>query len=284
VEYHTGVFQELYRLKVFEYLPFFLLLFFDFAKQRSLSTRHTFMHAGNFSVLIPTLNESENISGALDSIRKQKGVLETIVVDGGSTDGTVESAGNLGAQVVVSEPGRGFQISAGSDRCRGDMIFILHADCQLVPGTFERIKEELKRNPHCIGGALGMCYVKKSFKNRFLTFLNNLRSRWTGISFGDQGQFFRREALSLMEGFPKQMLMEDVELSLRLKDNGAVCHIPNGIMVSNRRWDEMGFFANFMKVVTLCLAYLIKRRIGIGDARIEGFYNRYYADKNINLG
>ena len=73
------------------------------------------------------------------------------------------------------------------------------------------------------------------------------------------------------------LLMEDVELSLRLKERGVICYIPSGIVVSHRRWEAMNFFANFIKVITLCFTYLVKRRLGLGDSRRKGFYERYYA-------
>jgi GT2 family glycosyltransferase len=121
-----------------------------------------------------------------------------------------------------------------------------------------------------------MHYQNSSVKTRFLSLLNYFRARWAGISFGDQGQFFRKEALDTIGGFPEQMLMEDVELSLRLRENGAFCYIPRGIRVSESRWDHMGFFHNFKTIVTLCLEYLIKRRLGLGDSRRSEFYERYY--------
>ncbi|MBW1895307.1 MAG: glycosyltransferase, partial [Deltaproteobacteria bacterium] len=109
VESNTGIFQELYWLKGFEYLPFFTLLVFDFVKQRPFSYRRSFRPVKNISVVVPVLNESENISGALDSQKKEKGILETVVVDGGSSDNTREVAENLGAVVLEAERGRGLQ-------------------------------------------------------------------------------------------------------------------------------------------------------------------------------
>ena len=128
-----------------------------------------------------------------------------------------------------------------------------------------------------------MHYQNKSVKARVLSLLNYFRARWAGISFGDQGQFFRKEALELIGGFPEQMLMEDVELSLRLLENGAPCYIPHGIRVFKSRWDHMGFLVNFKKIVTLCLEYLIKRRLGLGDSRRKEFYRRYYREDSLNM-
>jgi hypothetical protein len=70
---------------------------------------------------------------------------------------------------------------------------------------------------------------------RIAAWLNNTRAFFTGISFEDQAQFFRANALDLIDGFPAMMLMEDVELSLRLKQFGQVFYFRNGILASGRR-------------------------------------------------
>ncbi len=276
VEYQTGIFQEIHYLKLFEYLPFYGLLVFDFIKPGRLSIFTSFQPVANFSVIIPTLNEERNILGVMKTLKQEPNLLETIVVDGGSKDKTMIIAADLGARVIKGERGRGFQIKKGIDRCHGDIIMILHADCRIRQGVFKRIKKTLNQNPRYIGGALGMSYSPESFINQLLSRLNNGRARWTGIAFGDQGQFFRKEALGLMGGFPNQMLMEDVELSLRLKEKGHLCYISKGVTVSERRWIKIGFFKNFRQVVMLCLNYLVLRRLGLGNAKRKDFYNRYY--------
>ncbi|MDX2509598.1 MAG: hypothetical protein QNK28_08620, partial [Desulfobacterales bacterium] len=157
-----------------------------------------------------------------------------------------------------------------------DIILVLHADCRIRQGVLNRIKSVLNENPGYIGGALGMRYSPESVANRFLALLTNGRARWAGIAFGDQGQFFRTAALGRIGGFPDQMLMEDVELSLRLKEKGRLSFIPKGITVSERRWVRIGFFKNFRRVVTLCFTYLVLRRLGLGNVKRKDFYNRYY--------
>ena len=67
---------------------------------------------------------------------------------------------------------------------------------------------------------MAMQFQSVDRRKRWIARLNNGRTRWTGIAFGDQGQFFRLGALSAMGGFPRQMLMEDVELALRSKSAG----------------------------------------------------------------
>jgi glycosyltransferase involved in cell wall biosynthesis len=226
--------------------------------------------------VIPSLNEAENISGALASLRGEAGLFETVVVDGGSSDGTRALARSLGARVIGGERGRGLQINTGVRQCRGDVILILHADCRIRTGALKRILTTLNDHPRCLGGAMGMRYDPTSFRNRILAWANNDRARWTGISFGDQGQFFRKEALALIGGYPDQMLMGDIELSMRIRERGLSCFMPDGIVVSQRRWEKMGFLKNCKRVLTLSSSYLIARRLKTGDPKRRDFYDRYY--------
>lgn len=273
--YYTGVFQEIHWIKWFEYLPFYGLLLWDTVRCRPYFTDRRFDPVSRISVIIPTLNEAQNIGRCLDAVREDATVLETIVVDGGSTDGTLRIAEEKGAQVLHSAKGRGHQIKSGVLQARGDLILILHADCVLADEVPNHILKKLQKNAQLIGGAVGMRYRQRPLTNRFIEWLNNIRARWTGIAFGDQAQFFRREALSLIGGFPDQMLMEDIELSMRLKEHGQLCFIAKGVVVSSRRWEKMGFCPNFCRVVWLCLSYLVQRRLGLGDTTRRDFYERY---------
>jgi rSAM/selenodomain-associated transferase 2 len=277
IEYYTGVFQEIHWLKLFEYIPFYGLLIWDSFRNMPYFGARRFEPVRSISVIIPTLNESERIGCCLESVCKDEAVTEIIVVDGGSTDDTCEIARSMGAQVFTATKGRGNQINTGILHSHGDVILILHADCLIQEEFPTRILQKLQKHPQYIGGSVGMKFLHQSGKNRFIAWLNNARARWTGISFGDQAQFFRREALSLIGGFPDLMLMEDVELSMRLKEHGPLCFIPKGVIVSTRRWQKMGFWLNFRRVIWFCFSYLIQRRLGIGDTKRRAFYERYYS-------
>lgn len=230
------------------------------------------------SVVIPTLNEAANISGALESLEEQEAILEITVVDGGSIDGTRDILEQMGATIIAGSKGRGLQIHEGVIRCRGDVVLILHADCRIKPGVIKRIVEQLNRNPRALGGSLGMEYDSNTLRTRLLSWLNNMRAKNAGISFGDQCQFFRRRSVNVLGGYPAQMLMEDIELSIRLKAAGTLCFIPQGVVVSQRRWEEKGFIRNFARVVTLSLCYLIMRRFKRSERIAEDLYTRYYGN------
>ena len=79
------------------------------------------------SVIVPALNESENIVQAVSSALTA-GAEEVIVVDGGSQDDTVERATAAGAICLASQPGRAQQLHHGASHARGEMLVFLHAD------------------------------------------------------------------------------------------------------------------------------------------------------------
>jgi GT2 family glycosyltransferase len=75
---------------------------------------------------------------------------------------------------------------------------------------------------------------------RAVAWLMNLRSRGSGIATGDQAIFVRRSAFSRVGGFPDQPLMEDVELSLRLRKWSAPACLREQVTTSGRRWERDG--------------------------------------------
>ena len=275
-EYHTGVFQENKWLKLIEYLPFYGVMVYDTLMRRSVLSPDVFPLASKISVIMPVLNEADRIQTAIQTARSEPEVEEIIVVDGGSLDTTLQQAQQAGATVISGPRGRGHQVCAGVPLATGDAILVLHADTALATGAAKRMLRALKANPSMAGGAFEMEFSSRSLMLGLVARLNNWRARWCGISFGDQGQFFRRDALKKMGGFPDMMLMEDVELSLRLKRFGRPLFVRRGVCVSQRRWVRRGVMKNAWRVVTLFLHYLIERRMnGAADIRTD-YYRKYY--------
>ena len=73
----------------------------------------------------------------------------------------------------------------------------------------------------------------------------NLRSAWTGIATGDQAIFVRRASFDAVGGFPDQPLMEDIELSARLRrlPGGRPLRLRCKVTTSGRRWESRGVWA-----------------------------------------
>ena len=104
------------------------------------------------SVIIPTFNEAENLPILLASLAGQTTAHQIIVVDGGSSDATLQIAADFETQIVHSKKGRGLQLKAGAELAQGDILFFLHADCQFPAGGLAAMQNHLQERPECPGG------------------------------------------------------------------------------------------------------------------------------------
>jgi rSAM/selenodomain-associated transferase 2 len=278
VEYQSGVFQEIQWLKWFEYLPFFALLVSGLFREGYFIRPHRFVPPGSVSVVIPAYNEAERILRCVRGLQGRPLIREIIVADGGSVDSTREIAACLGAKVVSSRRGRGIQLRAGAAAATGDVLLVLHADSEFAQGGCRKILERLAAAPTAPGGAFGMRFTDQRPATCCIAWLNNCRAALTGISFGDQAQFIRSEALQLMGGFPPLRLMEDVELALRMKSMGRVLFLGRGVRVSGRRWQDRGVGANVRTVLKLFFRYLLERRWQPEALSDRKYFEQYYRE------
>jgi rSAM/selenodomain-associated transferase 2 len=191
----------------------------------------------SISVIIPALNEEANIARAIRSVRVQK-PHEIIVVDGGSTDATLQLAGE--ADMVLAGPrGRAVQMNHGAGHATGDILLFLHADCRLEDGALAAA-ERLLRRRRVSAGCFRMRVQAAGLLYRLIDACATARVQLTGIAYGDQGLFLKRDVFFALGGFPEVRLMEDVLLSLRLRRRGRLLVAPANIFVSARRWQRQG--------------------------------------------
>ena len=276
IEYRTGVFQEIHWIKLIEYVPFYGLLAYVLFRQIHWVGETGYESPASVAAVIPTLNEENHLPKCLASLDDQFLLTQIVVADGGSTDDTRQLARKSGALVLTGTRGRGIQIARALEVVSADVIVVIHADCVLHPGAISRMVRKLSEDPHAVGGAFGMAFLEETRTLRVISVLNNWRARFTGISFGDQAQFFRRDAMAAAGGFPSIPLMEDVEMCLRLKQMGPMLMIPQGVRVSGRRWQESGFYRNITSVLMLFLGYLLRRRWHGKVVQGEKYYESYY--------
>ena len=203
------------------------------------------------AVIIPTLNEQATIGRALESLAAQTTGRDAIfVADGGSTDATLALASRQGATIIaVGTSGRGNQVAAALSHIDHDVVLIAHADMIVPAGAFDLLRSRLTDEPDRPGGCLGHKFDSSSRLLRWTEWWDQRRAR-RGMSYGDQAQFFRRQRLEEQGGFPNQPIMEDVELSRRLKRLGRPLYLDCPVTVSARRYARLGWLrttiANFM--------------------------------------
>ena len=170
------------------------------------------------SIIIPTINEANNLPLLLSDLSfiQKKG--EIIIVDGGSKDKTIDVANIYGAKVFKSkERNRGLQLDIGAKNSKGEWLIFLHADTRLTHDWFRKINSVLK------GGKNYIYYFKFKINNkkiiyRVLEILVNFRSRHFKEPYGDQGLIIHRSIYLKNNGFRKLPIMEDLDFFRRLNN------------------------------------------------------------------
>jgi rSAM/selenodomain-associated transferase 2 len=176
---------------------------------------------------------------------------EIIVVDGGSRDRSAEVADNAGAQLIRTHAGRGHQLAEGAAAASNPWIWMLHADSDPSP---EAIGHLQGRCGEPAWGRFDVDFATGGLM-ALIARLMNARSRLTGICTGDQGLFVHRDLLARIGGMPKQPLMEDIELSRRLKRELRPDCRREGIGTSPRRWQRRGIVKTIVAMWRLRLRY-----------------------------
>lgn len=207
----------------------------------------------SLSIVIPVLNEATRLEHLLPVLIAQSD--ELVVADGGSSDGSADLARRLGARVVACErPGRALQMNAGAAVCSGDALVFLHADVELPEGWRGDVEAAL-RSGHS-WGRFDVHLQSERLLVRLVARAMNVRSRLTGIATGDQVIFLSRQAWQRVGGFPSIALMEDVEISRRLKGiAGRPACLRARVKVSARRWHERGVWRTILLMWSLRVLY-----------------------------
>jgi rSAM/selenodomain-associated transferase 2 len=217
-----------------------------------------------FSVVIPTFNEALCLESTLRGLAAED-PHEILVVDGGSGDDTCRIAA-AHARLLHSPRGRAAQMNMGATEARGDALLFLHADCSLECGALRSAARILTRG--AAAGCFRMTVTAAGGVFRLIDACATARVRLTGIVYGDQGLFVDRERFLRLGCFPPLRLMEDVFLSLRLRQQGRVVVAPQCIYVSPRRWQREGVVQQTLRNWTLTAL----AAAGVHPDRLASFY------------
>jgi rSAM/selenodomain-associated transferase 2 len=224
--------------------------------------------AARISIIIPTLNEAENIKEAIVTTQLNTNI-EVIIVDGGSKDDTIEIAESLGVKIISSSPGRAVQMNAGAIAATGDIVLFLHADTRLPIGFDEMVRTALQQSG-TVAGAFKLRIDASLLSLRWVELGVNLRSHFYQMPYGDQAIFLTKAVFQQIGGFPELPIMEDFELIRRLKRIGRIVIIPTPVVTSARRWLQKGVFKTTLLNQIVIVAYLL----GVSPERICSWYCR----------
>lgn len=193
------------------------------------------------AVIVPTLDEAENLRRLLPELAATAGIDQVVVSDGGSADGSAAVARQLGARVVEGPPGRGGQLHRGALAADAEALLFLHADTRLPPGAPELVRRALAAGAG--GGAFLLRFAPRPPLLALGERLVAWRTRLTRLPLGDQAHFVTREAYEAIGGYRDWPILEDLDFARRLGRYGPTALIEAPVTTAARRYLAGGIVA-----------------------------------------
>ncbi len=226
------------------------------------------------SVLVPVLDEMprlpERLGPLLAQVRAAGAEAEAWVVDGGSRDGSAKAARDLGARVLLSPRGRGTQLRRAAQAAEGRWLWTVHADARPAPGTLERVLAFARRGTH----PWGLVRTRVEGGGPLLSALcavTEIRARWLGLPYGDQGVLVRRALYEAVGGYADVPLMEDVLLARALARRARPALVGGLLELDARRWRRHGLVGTSARNLLALARFLC---LGHDPGRLARGYDR----------
>ncbi|MDD9889977.1 MAG: TIGR04283 family arsenosugar biosynthesis glycosyltransferase [Gammaproteobacteria bacterium] len=231
----------------------------------------------SLSIIIPVLNEQSGIVERLNALQHFRNeTCEILLVDGGSTDATVELATPLVDRLLSSAPGRAVQMNKGAAAARGAVLLFLHIDT-VLPKNAQQLLSASGVGDRSQWGWFKLKFTNNGFVFRIISSSMNVRAALTRVCTGDQTLFVARELFHEINGFPELALMEDVAISKILRRTGKPTIVSAFVATSPRRWEKNGILKTILFMWHLRLLYFF-------GANPAGLARRYYPDALSGVG
>lgn len=219
------------------------------------------------SIIIPVLNEAAAITEQLPRWQQlQQAGCEVIVADGGSDDNSSSLLELHVDQLVSSAKGRAKQMNTAAKQASAAWLLFLHVDTELTVSIDEVIQQLAVSD--AAWGFFRLRLSGQQWPFRVIERAINCRSRLTSVATGDQCLFVRADVFRCLAGYADIPLMEDVELSKRLRrlSRPLIINIP--VVTSSRRWQQHGIIKTVLLMWRLRLAYFL----GVSPQRLQQSY------------
>jgi len=157
-------------------------------------------------------------------------------------------------------------MNIGADCLDVDILLFLHVDTVLPPDAMQAIREQY--HGQSLWGRFDVRINDEHWAFRMIEKSMNLRSSLSGICTGDQCIFVSKALFDRVGGYPLIALMEDIELSRRLKKVSTPIVLPIRVSTSSRRWRQFGIARTILLMWWLRLAYWL----GVAPDRLARWY------------
>lgn len=211
------------------------------------------MRSNSVTILIPAYQEEGALPATIANIAAMSPQPdEVLLVDGGSSDATVQLAEQAGYRVLTApEKGRGPQINHGVGAAKSEIVLILHADSLLPPDGITHVRQTLADPKISLATFLP---IIRGEKTRWGTTLHNWIKTWYPIVthphlfvrgvrllFGDHAMFFRRADFLAVGGVPKDAtIMEEADICIGMATRGKLKMTRKPVITSDRRIAQWG--------------------------------------------
>jgi len=197
------------------------------------------------SIITPVFNEEKIIKPFLSHLGSLDGDFELIMVDGGSSDHTVDEVKqciesfNHRLILLASDRGRAIQMNKGAKTAHGDILLFLHVDCVLAKDALI-ILERVTYDNNVAGGGFIQAFSNPDFFLNFQSKFGNIRAGLTQVFYGDYGIFLKKEVFRKIGGYDDIPFLEDVEICKKAKRYGRLLQVDRRIVTSPRRYFKKG--------------------------------------------
>ena len=225
------------------------------------------------SIIIPTLNEAENLPELLSDLNQQQNIpLEIIIGDGGSTDATQSVAEAYGATFTRAKRGRGAQMNAATLHATGEYLLFLHADSRIDdPNLLSNAFHALimaQPEPERIAGHFRLRFMRTSTRNAMAYRYAEEKTAFNRVNTtnGDQGLLLSKEFFRHLGGFDESMtFLEDQRIAEIISTQGKWITLPGHLKTSARRFEAEGFHRRYI---------LMSMMMGLHSIGVEEFFVR----------
>ena len=211
----------------------------------------------HISIIVPVLNEGDRIRPFLEHLRERAPSAELILVNAAASESVPESVAKLCDCVLTSRRGRAAQMNAGANVAGGDVLWFVHADCEVPRSCLEEIARALQ-DRQLVGGCFRIRFARRDPIFRVSDAGGNLAVELLGRCYGDHGIFCRRQEFIAVGGYPDLPLFEDGEFYRRLLKRGLTRQLASKIVPSPRRYEEIGPYRLTTAYLLLSMLYILR--------------------------